>query len=99
MAVSSSTVRTTLSWIRQGACISPTRPMAAAGEGALLGVGIPRAEQQPVRGVYRVDPTGGSIIRIVEDFEERNGLCLAENGAALFINDTARRHIRRFEVR
>jgi gluconolactonase len=70
-----------------------------AGEGALLGVGIPRAEQQPVRGVYRVDPQGGSIIRIVEDFEERNGLCLAENGAALFINDTARRHIRRFEVR
>ena len=69
------------------------------GEGALLGVGIPRAEQQPVRGVYRVDPQDGSIIRIVEDFEEPNGLCLAENGAALFINDTARRHIRRFEVR
>lgn len=27
-----------------------------AGEGVLLGVGIPREEQQPVRGVYRVDP-------------------------------------------
>jgi gluconolactonase len=69
------------------------------GEGALFGVGIPRAEQQPVRGVYRVDPRDGSIIRIAEDFEEPNGLCLAENGAALFINDTAKMHIRRFEVR
>ena len=70
-----------------------------AGQGALLGVGIPRAEQQPVRGVYRLDPQDGSIIRIVEDFEEPNGLCLAENGAVLFVNDTAKGHIRRFEVR
>jgi gluconolactonase len=68
------------------------------GEGALFGVGIPRAEQQPVRGVYRLDPRDGSLIRIVEDFEEPNGLCLAEDGAVLFINDTARMHIRRFEV-
>ena len=68
------------------------------GEGVLLGVGIPRAIQQPVRGVYRVDPRDGSIIRLVDDFEEPNGLCLAENGAALFVNDTAKGHIRRFEV-
>ena len=39
--------------------------------------------QQPVRGVYRVDPRDGSIIRLVEDFEEPNGLCLAENGRSL----------------
>ncbi len=68
------------------------------GEGVLLGVGIPRAIQQPVRGVYRVDPRDGSIIRLVDDFEEPNGLCLAENGAVLFVNDTAKGHIRRFEV-
>jgi gluconolactonase len=70
-----------------------------AGEGALLGVGIARKEQQPVRGVYRLDPQDGSIIRLVDDFEEPNGLCLAERGAVLFVNDTAKMHIRRFEVR
>jgi len=68
------------------------------GEGVLFGVGIPRAEQQPVRGVYRLDPRDASIVRIVEDFEEPNGLCLAENEAVLFVNDTARMHIRRFVV-
>jgi gluconolactonase len=70
-----------------------------AGQGALLGVGIPRAEQQPVRGVYRLDPQDGSIIRLVEDFEEPNGSCFAEDEAVLFVNDTAKMHIRRFEVR
>jgi gluconolactonase len=69
-----------------------------AGEGALLGVGIPREERQPVRGVYRLDPQDGSIIRLVDDFEGPNGLCLAEGGAVLFVNDTAKMHIRRFEV-
>jgi len=33
------------------------------GEGALFGVGIPREEHQPVRGVYRLDPRDSSIIR------------------------------------
>jgi gluconolactonase len=70
-----------------------------AGEGALLGVGIPREEQQPVRGVYRLDPQDGAIIRLVEDFEGPNGLCLAESGVVLFVNDTAKMHIRRFAVR
>jgi gluconolactonase len=69
-----------------------------AGEGALLGVGIPREEQQSVRGVYRLDPRDGAIVRVIEDFKEPNGLCLAENGAVLFVNDTSRMHIRRFEV-
>ncbi len=68
------------------------------GEGALFGVGIPRPEQQPVRGVYRLDPRDDSIIRLVDDFEEPNGLCFAEDEAILFINDTAKMHIRRFEV-
>jgi gluconolactonase len=70
-----------------------------AGEGSLLGVGIPREEQQPVRGVYRLDPRDGAIIRLVEDFEGPNGLCLAEEESVLFVNDTAKMHIRRFAVR
>ncbi len=69
------------------------------GEGALLGVGVPRAESQPVRGVYRVDPRDGAIERLIEDFEGPNGLCFADRGATLFVNDSARVHIRRFDVR
>jgi hypothetical protein len=48
------------------------------------GQGIPHEEQQPVRGVYRLDPRDGAIIRLIEDFEGPNGLCLAEDGAVLF---------------
>ena len=69
-----------------------------AGEGVLLGVGVPRPLLQPVRGVYRLDPADGTIIRVVDDFEEPNGLCLAEDETVLYINDTARGHIRRFEI-
>jgi gluconolactonase len=69
------------------------------GEGALLGVGVPRPLLQPVRGVYRVDPRDGNIVRVVDDFAEPNGLCLAEDESVLFINDTARMHIRRFEIK
>lgn len=69
------------------------------GEGPLFGVGVPRPQLQPVRGVYRVDPDDGSVVRLVDDFEEPNGLCFAEDESVLYINDTARMHIRRFEVR
>lgn len=70
-----------------------------AGEGSLLGVGVVRPLLQPVRGVYRVDPAEGSITRLVDDFEEPNGLCFAEGETVLYINDTAKGHIRRFDVR
>lgn len=69
-----------------------------AGEGALLGVGVPRPQPQPVRGVYRVDPRDGVVERLVDDFAEPNGLCFAADEGVLFINDTARGHIRRFAV-
>jgi gluconolactonase len=64
-----------------------------------LPVGIPRPFSQPVQGVYRVDPRGGSIVMPANDFDRPNGLCFAEDETALFVNDSARMHIRRFEVR
>lgn len=69
-----------------------------AGAGVLLGVGVPRPQLQPVQGVYRVDPSTGVVDRIAADFDQPNGLCFAEDESVLYVNDTARRHIRRFEV-
>lgn len=70
-----------------------------AGTGALLGVGIPRPQQQPVQGLYRVDPRDGTVVRLAEDFEQPNGLCFAEEETVLYVNDTARMHIRRYDMR
>ena len=35
----------------------------------------------------------------MEDFDRPNGLCFSLDGRRLFVNDTARQHIRRFEVK
>jgi gluconolactonase len=61
--------------------------------------GIPRPIPQPVQGVYRVDPRDGMIILLVDDFDHPNGLCFVENETALLVNDSNRKHIRRFEVK
>jgi len=66
--------------------------------GRLLPAGIPRPFSQPVQGVYRVDPRGGSIERLADDFDRPNGLCFAGEESVLFVNDSARMHIRRFGV-
>lgn len=68
------------------------------GLGAALGAGIPRPRQQPVEGVYRVDPRDGSVIRLADDFDKPNGLCLSLDEMTLFVSDTDRGHIRRFSI-
>lgn len=60
--------------------------------------GLPRPETQPAYGVYRVDPTDSSVVRLADDFLRPNGLCFAEDERVLYVNDSARMHIRRFEV-
>ena len=62
-------------------------------------VGVPRPFSQPVQGVYRLTPDDGPLVLLADDFDRPNGLCLAEAETVLFVNDTARMHIRRFEVR
>jgi gluconolactonase len=56
-----------------------------------------RPVPQAVNGVYRIAPDGG-LTRVVEDMRQPNGLCFSADGTRLFINDTARNHVRRFEV-
>lgn len=68
------------------------------GYGAAVGAGIPRPRQQSVEGVYRADPRDGAVVRLADDFEKPNGLCLSLDETALFVSDTNRGHIRRFSI-
>jgi gluconolactonase len=58
--------------------------------------GVPRPVPQARRGVYAVDPSG-AIRCLANDFLQPNGLCLSADESVLFVNDTERRHIRRFD--
>lgn len=59
--------------------------------------GVPRERDLPFCGVYRLG-TDGDLTLLVDDFVIPNGLCFSLDGARLFVNDTARRHIRVFEL-
>ncbi len=48
-------------------------------------------------GVYRVAPDG-QLLLLVDDFDRPNGLAFSPDETVLYINDTARGHIRAFEV-
>jgi len=61
--------------------------------------GVPREPELSFQGVYRVGEEAKSPVLLVDDFDRPNGLCLSLDGRRLFINDTARRHIRVFEVK
>jgi gluconolactonase len=51
---------------------------------------------QAINGVYRLSRHGLAVM--ADDFEMPNGLCLTPSGNAILIADTARRHVRRFEI-
>ena len=65
--------------------------------GRMARVGIPRKQELPFQGVYRIDPEG-ELTLLVDDFSKPNGLCFSNDEKYLFINDTDRQHIRRFRV-
>jgi gluconolactonase len=54
-------------------------------------------KELPFNGVYRVDPTG-RVHLLVDDFERPNGLAFSPDEQALYVDDTVRGHIRRFDV-
>ena len=60
--------------------------------------GVERPQELDFQGVYRVGPDPGSPILLVDDFDRPNGLCFSRDEARLFVNDTARKHIRVFDV-
>ena len=60
--------------------------------------GVPRAQEQPCQGVYRLEPETGMLNRLADDFEQPNGLCFSLDETRLFVNDSAHGHIRVFDV-
>ena len=61
--------------------------------------GVPREQELPFQGVYRVGSDPTTPVLLVDDFDRPNGLCFSLDGGRLFVNDTARRHIRVFDVK
>jgi len=60
--------------------------------------GVPRPQQLSFQGVYKVGPDPRAPVLLAGDFDRPNGLCFSLDGRRLFINDTARQHIRVFDV-
>jgi gluconolactonase len=61
--------------------------------------GIKREQELSFQGVFRVGRDPESPVLLVDDFDRPNGLCFSLDGGRLFVNDTARQHIRVFDVR
>ncbi|PWU22347.1 MAG: gluconolactonase [Candidatus Rokuibacteriota bacterium] len=60
--------------------------------------GVKRKQELPFQGVYRAGSDPKSPALLVDDFDRPNGLCFSLDGRRLYINDTARQHIRVFDV-
>jgi gluconolactonase len=60
--------------------------------------GVERAQELSFQGVYRVGSDPKSPDLLADDFERPNGLCFSLDESRLFVNDTARQHIRVFDV-
>jgi len=60
-------------------------------------VGIIRERELSFQGVFRLDPDG-RVTLVANDFAQPNGLCFMPGERTLLLNDTDRRHIRRFSV-
>lgn len=62
-------------------------------------VGVIRDLELDFCGVFRIPRGGGALELLAKDFERPNGLCFSLDEKRLYIDDTARKHIRVFEVR
>lgn len=59
--------------------------------------GQERKQALDFQGVFSVAPDGELFLE-ADDFGQPNGLCLSPDGQILYVNDTARAHIRAFDV-
>jgi gluconolactonase len=68
--------------------------------GRMPGFGIERPRELAFQGVYRVSPDGGDLQLLVNRdlFEQPNGLCLSPDETLLYVNDSAKKLIRVFNV-
>jgi gluconolactonase len=54
-------------------------------------------KELPFHGVYRIDPQG-ALHLLLDDFDRPNGLAFSPDEKTLYVDDTARRHIRAFDL-
>ena len=61
--------------------------------------GIPEGQKKelPFHGVYKIAPDG-KLTLLVEDFDRPNGIGLSPDEKTLYVDDTARLHVRAFDV-
>jgi gluconolactonase len=57
----------------------------------------PEQQEQPCSGVYRILPDG-TLDLLAEDFQRPNGLAFSPDESILYIDDSARRHVRAFDL-
>ena len=82
--------------------------MVAAKDGSILftdpiyglrpGNGGPAEQELDFQGVYRLLPDRKQLELISKDFERPNGLVFSPDEKYLYVDDTVRQHIRRFEL-
>lgn len=65
--------------------------------GRMSAYGVERRQALNFQGVFRISPDG-ELHLIADDFDQPNGLCLSNNEQSLFVSDTRRYHIRRFDI-
>lgn len=58
----------------------------------------PGQQEQRIQGVYRLSPDMRELSLVAYDFEKPNGLAFSPDEKTVYINDSARRHIRAFDV-
>jgi len=58
----------------------------------------PEQQEQPIQGVYCISSTTLETSVVADDFIKPNGLAFSPDEKKLYINDSARRHIRVFDV-
>jgi gluconolactonase len=56
-------------------------------------------QELPFQGVYRLSPDGKTLTLLADDFDRPNGLAFSPDESILYIDDTARVHIRVFDVK
>jgi gluconolactonase len=66
--------------------------------GRWAGFGVERDQDLDFQGVFRLAPGAKDLELLVKDFEGPNGLCFSPDNSLLYINDTAKAHIRVFDV-
>ena len=81
--------------VRSDGCIFFTDPRFGRNPSR---VGLARPQDLDFQGVFCFHPESGELKLLADDFENPNGLCFSPDESCLYVNDSPRKHIRRFRV-